>query len=106
MRLVYALPFVAFASAAMAQAPTQAPPSTEEQLSECSSQLAIRQDYLAQDEHSIIVLRSAITRLQNQLATLQKTIEEQKKKEEKPAAAAPPSTPPAAAQPEGPPVNK
>ena len=105
MKLVYALPFVVFASAAMAQAPMQAPPSTEEQLSECSSQLAIRQDYLAQDEHSIIVLRSAITRLQNQLATLQKTVEEQKKKET-PATPAPPSAPPAAAQPEAPPGNK
>lgn len=106
MRLVYALPFVAFASAAMAQAPMQAPPSTEEQLSECSSQLAIRQDYLAQDEHSIIVLRSAITKMQNEVAMLRKMIEEQKKKETPAAAAAPPSTPPAAAQPEAPPVNK
>lgn len=87
MRLVYALPFVLLASAAMAQAPQQqVPPAPEDQLTECSSQLAIRQDYLAQDEHSIIVLRSAITRLQNQIAGLQKTIEEQKKKEEKPEA--------------------
>ena len=79
--LIYALPFILFASDAMAQAP-QTP---QDPLQSCQTDAAILRGYLSTNEQAIRDLRGALIKVNADLADLQKKIKEHEdKKPEEP----------------------